>query len=174
MKIIAEKFRMAKNLSKRDLATAIAQKLSTMETINQLQVVLATPNATFRRDKNTIPRILNILTKYPDGMLHSRRRATWMDLQNGTTRAGSEVWGSVGVEFNDRTLNSGGLVYLHHLFQSEGINPEEPNPGMITAQHCYNMFWEVQKAYASCYKNFQASGQHHGHDLWLYSKIPHL
>jgi hypothetical protein len=61
MKIIAEKFRMAKILSKRDLATAIAQKLSTMETINQLQVVLATPNATFRRDKNTIPRILNIL-----------------------------------------------------------------------------------------------------------------
>jgi hypothetical protein len=92
-----------------------------------------------------------------------------MDLQNGTTRAGSEVWGSVADEFNDRTLNSGGLVYLHHLFQSEGINPEEPNPGMITAQHCYNMFWEVQKAYASSYKNFQASGQHNGHDFWLYS-----
>jgi hypothetical protein len=103
-------------------------------------------------------------------MLRSRARASRQDLENGNTRANSNFWTSVADEFNDRTFNSSGLVALHECLTREYVNPEDPNPVKITALHCYNIFWEVQKVYAVCYKNFQASGQHNGHDFWLYSK----
>jgi F0F1-type ATP synthase alpha subunit len=92
LKFIAGHFRMTKNLSKSELTTLIANKFKNQEAVKNIMEAENQQISQFRRNKNTVRRILNILTRYPDGMLRSRARASRQDLENGNTRANSDFW----------------------------------------------------------------------------------
>ena len=69
-------------------------------------------SGTYRHDKNTFPRLVNLVMRYPDALQRSSALATRMDLQNKTTNANNPIWVSVAEEFMDGT-DSGGLVKNH-------------------------------------------------------------
>jgi hypothetical protein len=111
MKMMAGHWGMSKNKDKKTLATLLIQKMKSMEMTRTIIVASRIGGSpAFRRDKNTIPRLLNLLTPFPDGMLRSKSRANWMDLQNRNTRANDDMWDTVAERFNNRNFDSGGLV----------------------------------------------------------------
>lgn len=149
LKKIAAHFGMKQSIQKEVFIGALNAKIHSMQALDAIQSTQSSQSNTaiFRRDKNTIPRILNILTTYPEGLLRTRSRANWMDLQNRNTYANAEIWVDVANNFNDRNFNSGGLVDNHENLIIEGVNPEQPNKSIacITSDHCYNFFGKFRK-----------------------------
>ena len=158
LKRIASYFGMKQSLPKQELVNGIALKIKNMKAIDGVINTQSTSVRIFRRDKNTVPRILNILTTYPEGLLRTRSRANWADLQNGSIYSRADVWANVADNFNDIDFNSGGLPSDHEILRQYEINPENINSsGDITGEHCYNFFWECQKKYSEANKKFTAS-----------------
>lgn len=85
LKKIAKSYGMPISMSKPELEAAIAEKLVAADNLNKLNKMRSEAGPNFRRDKNAIPRLLNILTAYPEGMLLSKARPSWRELQNGIT-----------------------------------------------------------------------------------------
>lgn len=122
----------------------------------------------FKSNQNTNPRILNILTNYPDSLLLSKSAPTWTDIQNGTTGSNNILWEDVAKCFNDVNYCSGGLIAQHEQFLCFKVNPEELNENQIESKQVCTYFFELKKLYATCYKNFRKSGHHNNHEFRLY------
>ena len=52
-------------------------------------------NGTYRHDKNTAPRLVNLCMRYPYALQRYSALATRMDLQNKTTNANKPIWVTV-------------------------------------------------------------------------------
>ena len=120
---------------------------------------------TYRHDKNTFPRLVNLIMRYPDALQRSSALATRMDLQNKATNAKNPIWVSVAEEFMDGT-DSGGLVKNHEKFFKHGIDPKTiTNIGVFTHTQGFELWKELSRSYAVVKKRYEASGQHNGKDF---------
>lgn len=110
-------------MAKCKLVDGIKDKLNNKEATERIQSfnLVNAQRPSFRRDANTLPRLLNILTLYPERLLSSRNAASWPELQNGTTYARNPIWQDVANQFNDTTFNNGGLVCEHEVFTDFNI-----------------------------------------------------
>ena len=78
--------------------------------------VVADPDITpYRKDKNTMPRLINILFEHPDAVARSHMLATRIQLQNKETYDKQKIFTESMLKFNDRQYNSGGLVTEHEV-----------------------------------------------------------
>jgi len=83
---------------------------------------------THRKDKNTYIRYPNFLMSYPDALQRSSALANRMQLQFGETADKQPIFIETAALFNDRNMNSGGLVIQHEVFDRKDINLEVVGP----------------------------------------------
>ena len=107
-------------------------------------------NGTYRHDKNTVPRLVNLIMKYPDALQRSSALASRMDLQNKATNASNPIWITV-VDGTD----SGGLVRKHEKFLKHSISPESiSKTGIFTPLQAFDLFKEISRAYSIVKKRY--------------------
>ncbi len=80
-------------------------------------------------------------------------------LDSGTTYRNQPVFVEAVEAFNDRTLNSGGLIQPHPAFDERRVDPENVGPGILETKAAWDMFMAIKKEYAQIMINFHASGQ---------------
>ena len=133
--------------------------------------VVADPDITpYRKDKNTMPRLINILFEHPDAVARSHMLATRIQLQNKETYDKQKIFTESMLKFNDRQYNSGGLVTEHEVFTARGIDPESVGQGIYISRNAWKHFRNVRKDYAKALVKYEASGQHANHDFFNYCK----
>jgi len=90
---------------------------------------------TFRKDRNTIPRIINLAMQMPDALKQSHSLPSRQQLENKEGPINKrEIWVSVADDFNDATVNSGGIIKERNLYSDADIDPEKPNTsGLLTS-----------------------------------------
>ena len=123
---------------------------------------------TFVVNKNTFPRLCNILMTMPIALQRCNLLATRAQLQNRETGGGSPLFVDAAEMFNDASFNSGGLVSEHEEFRRRDMNPETIHIGKITPYKAFKLWKSAVKAYAEAYKRFSRSGQSNGLDFYLF------
>ena len=124
-------------------------------------------NGTYRKDKNTIPRLINLLFNHPNALARSQSIPSRVDIQDRQLNEHQEIWTIVCNEFMDRSHNSGGLMAQHDALDdidTEKIN----NSGILTPKHAFKIFKDVLREYAVVEPNYSASGKHNEHDYFMY------
>ena len=163
LKKIAKQRGLVVGLAKPDMINRIREnviKEKVLESIAEKE-----RSGTYRHDKNTFPRLVNLVMRYPDALQRSSALATRMDLQNKTTNANNPIWVSVAEEFMDGT-DSGGLVKNHEKFIKFDIDPEKvSSTGVFTHTQGFELWKELSRSYAVVKKRYEASGQHNGKDF---------
>lgn len=98
-----------KEQNKEDLVRAIFQRLRNAEV---LQTVLSTKatRVVYRKDKNTFPRMWNILLRFPAALMNTELQSSRSQLQYGESRADHPVFLEALAEFNNRDFNCGGNI----------------------------------------------------------------
>jgi hypothetical protein len=124
----------------------------------------------YRKDKNTIPRLINILFEHPDAVARSHMLASRIQLQNKETYDKQQIFVESMNKFNDRQYNSGGLVTEHEVFTERNIDPEKVGQGTYSSKKAWKHFKKVRKDYAAALVKYEASGQHENHDFYRYCK----
>lgn len=125
-------------------------------------------NVNYRKDKNTIPRLINILFMNQDAVARSHLLATRIQLQNGEVYDKQKIFVDSMESFNDRNFNSGGLIAEHTVFTERGINPENIGNGDYDSKKAWTHFKAVRRAYATALIKYEASGQHSNDDFFKY------
>ena len=146
LKKIAEHLHIKQSMGKGDLVDAIFSK---KENIAQLALINSkSVHHMFRKDKNTFPRILNIILSYPDALQRSGALASRMQLQDKTLNDNAPIFVESARLFNDPTHNSGGIVEQHEALVAAGINTEAPHAGDITPNYIYILFKQMRNKFA--------------------------
>jgi hypothetical protein len=159
LKKIAASFSISCSQGKPELVDCISDKLKKKAALTALESEeRAQPQAPFKKDLNTVPRLLNILSEHKVDLMRSRQSASASDLTSGTHRSGNPMWVTVAEKWNDPNHNSGGLLSNHQQFTLRNINPEKIGEGKLSAILAYEIFNNCQKAYAVCYRNSSFSG----------------
>lgn len=173
IKVLAAFLGIPKSGSKADLIDAIRMKNSNRK---KLEVDLLT---TFRKDVNTVGRLLNILMADEDALMRSNLLGGREELQAGVTYDQHPSF-VLGVDrYNDWSFNSGGLVEGRTEFLPRvgskicagfvGIDPEKPNTtGVMTCSIAWKLFQSVRKAYAIAIGRWTVSGKHNNQDFYDY------
>ena len=123
---------------------------------NQLAIeeaALAPGKKKFRKNKNTVARLLNILFTKATSLQREGLLANRMDLQFGELGQvgliSNQAWFIDCVKsFNDEDVNSGGLVTVRERYTSAEIDPEDPWLGvnlgerseLLTPLHAYEIW----------------------------------
>lgn len=123
----------------------------------------------FRKDKNTFPRICNILMSMPDQLHEVFAISSRQSLQLRQTHGKNLIWITAEDRFNDPDLNTGGNVAQDDLILRD-IDPESvrrKGSGVvpITAEYIYVLFKEVLHLHAAASVKFERSGNH-GHSFY--------
>lgn len=179
LKMVAERWKIPKSQNKGPLVANIVARIKNKEALQsgQFPVLMpVTPVATpssFKKDKNTFPRLCNILMKTEDSLARSQLIAGRLQLQYGQTREHHPVWVCAAEDFNDYSKSSGGLQFPDEvLFTEGGIDPDAPNTGgaPMTSKDAYEEFHTVLKRYNTCLSNFERSGRHAELNFWDFCK----
>ena len=72
-------------------------------------------DGTYITDKNTIPRLVDLVLRFPDALQRSSALATRQDLQNMEVNGSKIMWVTVSEQFMDGT-DSGGIMKPHEEF----------------------------------------------------------
>jgi len=128
---LATKLSIPKNKNKPELIQAIRQayahkeQLITLTGTDEASSVSAIADVSiYRKDKNTIPRIVNIAFENPEGLQRTTRTASRDDLQDRSLYGNSDFWKDVADKFNNPRFFSGSIVCSHDIFDLRHINPE--------------------------------------------------
>lgn len=90
-------------------------------------------------------------------------------LRFGETADKQPIFIETAALFNDRNMNSGGLVIQHEVFDRKDINPEVVGPGILSDLQGYKMFNQVKSYYSNTVlPKWEASGRHNGRDIALF------
>lgn len=167
LKVMARALGLPTNQNKKELIEAIFAKRDAQTSLQDI-MTNRNSNSTFRRNKDTIPRICNLIMQYPDALERSFALATKQQLQDKEVNGSQKIFVAVADNFNDWNYNSGGCVdETDPVF--DGIDPERENKsGKITSQLVYNHWKDVIKLYSNYLANWEESGKHNGHDFWRY------
>jgi hypothetical protein len=126
------------------------------------------PGAKFKKNKNTMFRLVNLMIKRPAEVQRTSLIATRAQLQGRETGGNNPLFKTVADEFNN-DVNSGGLLYQHEEFLSRKINPEEPHEGFITPKTCFKLWKDLVKRYAAAVKRWGQSGVGNELIFWNYT-----
>lgn len=173
LKELCVRFALKKSLSKPQMITSIRESSRNKE---KLKIIIEDrEGGTYRTNCNTLPRLINLVMKFPDAIMRSNALASKEDLQNKEVNGSKPIWITVAEQFNDREHNSGGLVHSigqlpHEELTSRNIDPEKISPdGVLTSKQAYDLFKFTTRFYANkVLPNFEASGKHNGHDFYSY------
>jgi hypothetical protein len=145
---MAAKFKIATSQSKEALVLAIKESQKRQIALTSMES-RSLNQGTYRKDKNTVPRIINLLLRYPDALARSSVLASRIDLQDREVGPNRPIWLRVCQEFNDVSVNSGGLMQRHEVFLEKNIDPEVIHgEGVMTPAHANKLFKDVQRRYA--------------------------
>ena len=133
---------------------------------SELKLIEATKrDGTYITDKNTVPRLVNLVLKYPDALQRSSALATRQELQNKEVNGSRLIWVTVAEEFMDGTY-SGGIVRAHEEFERVDMNKEViSRSGIFTSKQAYDLFKMLCRGYAKIKPRYEASGRHNGKDF---------
>jgi hypothetical protein len=159
--------------SKENLARSIIdyylQKHNLSAAMEAEQSSFSSPT-TFRKNKNTFPRLCNFLFEDPDALAISKLLSTRDQLQQREYNQNNPVYTNAVSKFNDYSFSSGGLVTNHQILMDRKVDPDEVNSsGLMSIQYAYQYFRNVVDEYALVVKNYSASGQHLN-DIWTFCK----
>lgn len=146
LKLIAKKMGLIVGIPKPEMIVALRNAVSKA---NELKVIeLTKRDGTYVTDKNSIPRLVNLVLRYPDALQRSSALATRQDLQNKEVNGSRLIWVTVAEEFMNGT-DSGGVVKDHEEFSRVDINTEIISKnGMFTAKQAFDLFRMLCRAYA--------------------------
>ena len=163
LKKIAKKLGLVCGQPKPDMISSLRAAASKSK---ELKVIEANKReGTYTIDKNTLPRIINLVFRYPDALQRSAAISTRQDLQNKETNGNKLIWTTVAEEFMNGT-NSGGLVMVHEEFSKVGINPEHISKiGIMTPKQAHDLFKFAARIYAKSLPGYEASGRHNKKDF---------
>ncbi len=174
---IAGHFKIPKGQVKEDLLKAIFKRLENNEILRTLNAP-STPaagntsnveNPAYRKDFNTVPRIINLLLARSSELINIEKIASRSQLQQGEVYGNNPLFKIVATQFNNPTHNSGGLAGHHEVFDEKEIDPEKISTvGKITAEQVYKYYREVVQLYKKAYQNYMSSGFHERRDFWLF------
>ena len=103
-----------------------------MQIIQNAKLIESTGSA-FTKDKNTLPRLLNFLFQDPDKVARSKLLCTRSQLQEGEQNENNPIYMAAVDNFNNYSINSGGLICDDVILKERSINPEQENTsGSIT------------------------------------------
>lgn len=163
LKKIAKKMGLVTGLAKPEMVTALRNAVKKSIELKALEETKR--DGTYFSDKNTIPRLVNLVLRYPDALQRSSALATRQDLQNKEVNGSKVIWVTVAEQFMDGT-DSGGIVKMHEEFIKVSINTEIISKnGIFTSKQAYDMFKTLCRAYARVKPRYEASGRHNGKDF---------
>jgi hypothetical protein len=171
LKAVAGTIGVKQSQNKGDLVTAIDLKLHNQQKLQKIKGEAKKGGAAcdtrgFRKDKNTVPRLLNLLFERPNELQQSGVLASRMQLQDKELNDKCPVFSIVANLFNNKDHRTGGLVARHEQLVEANIDPDAvPECGLITAKIVHELFRTVRLDYAKAHKNYQQSGQHNGYDF---------
>jgi hypothetical protein len=138
-----------------------------------MEIVTSTTNQSavqqFRKDCNTMPRLLNFLFQHPDKVATSKLLSGRHAIQTRQTNENNELYVAAVEKFNDCTLSSGGLVSDHQVLLTKRINPDAINPGVMTVLYAHDAFKDLIVKYSEMSHNMERSGTHES-EPWEYCK----
>jgi len=88
---MANRFKIATSQSKEALVLAIKESQKKQIALNSLET-RSSSVSTYRKDKNTLPRIINLVLRYPDALARSAVIATRLDLQDREVGPNKPIW----------------------------------------------------------------------------------
>ena len=146
-----------KNRSKKVLIDALV-------VIRKQALALQTParSTYFVKDKDTFPRLCNLIMKHPNAVRQSFGAATRDQLQHkeGPT-PNRQIWRDLEAEFNDYDVHSGGLCKKRDLYDNASIDPERPNlSGKFRADAMVSLWKDIKAPYLIAKSRYEASGHH--------------
>ena len=145
LKQIAKKMGLIVGLAKPDMIVTLR---SAVLRASELRVIEASKyrDGTYVIDKNTVPRLINLVLRYPDALQRSSALATRQELQNKEVNGSRLIWVTVAEEFMDGT-DSGGLVKVHEEFSRVDIDTERISAnGTLTSKQAYDLFKKKTRA----------------------------
>jgi hypothetical protein len=156
--------------SKEHLARSIIdyylQKHNLSAAMEAEQSSLSSPT-TFRRNKNTFPRLCNFLFEDPDALAISKLLSTRDQLQQREYNENNPVYTNAVSKFNDYSFSSGGLVTNHQILIDRKVDPDEVNSsGLMSIKYAYQYFRSVVDEYAPVVKNYG--------DIWTFCPDPDI
>ena len=187
LKKCARRLNIPTTQSKGSLVNAIQTKVMKRKELDQIEKEEeASRGTSFRKNKNTLPRLINFLMNYPDALQRSFCLASRTDLQNGQGPSHKRaIYEETMHSFNSPS-NSGGIIKDREEYRKAGINPEERNTSGLITQNLIVMLWkDLLKAFRVPMEKFESSGRHNGHDfanycygdtnmLWLFDWLEKL
>jgi hypothetical protein len=170
LKIMAESLTLPKSMSKEKLIDSIIQRVRNRIALSSIMISTnQSDTTTFRKDKNTFPRLCNFIMAYSDALMRSHLLATRIQLESGHINSSLPLFVESVLNFNDSKKDSGGLISEHSEFIKRLIDPEEVNTsGFMSEQYAFTLFQAARKKYATIVPKYQASGQHNSHDFFLF------
>eukprot|EP01039_Chlorochromonas_danica_P011371 gene11370-12701_t len=145
LKLIAASMNIRKDIKKSDLVERIFARLNEQEEEAAVEI----QSFAFKKDDNTVPRILNIMTRH-----RNLSQQTLVFQAGGHHHA---VFAEVAEEFNSSTVNSGGLcveAQTNPLIQQWNIDPEHRPANPITAVLVHKYFTSTLNEYRKAYANY--------------------
>jgi hypothetical protein len=122
-----------------------------------------TEATSFKKDKNTIPRICNLLRDESEDLIRLQMLPSREQLQLGHVSHNQPVYTTIAEKFNDWNTMTGGLIdSMDDILLNHEINPDRKNrSGEISPLKVFELFNECRKKYATaCSKFYQATGVH--------------
>ncbi len=164
---LAVYFKIPKSQKKPDLIKSLFERIERNEKLQDLSVVMG--DETYRKDRHTVPRIINLLLAHASELVNIERLATRSQLQQGEIYGSHPLFQTVADQFNDSNYCSGGLAGQHQIFDEDEIDPEKVSKeGKITAKQVYKYYREVVQLYKLTYPKYMSSGFHDNRDFWLF------
>jgi hypothetical protein len=158
---------LSRSQGKARLVDSIRESIERKRRLNETEAV--ENGGSFRKDKNTVPRMVNILCAQSDLLTQADRLATRNDLQNREVNGSKPIYIESAIKFNDMYFNSGGLPTGHEEYDNRNLDPEAVNiSGPITAEKMYKLFKELKVEYSKAYIRWSASGHHDGSDFYAF------
>jgi hypothetical protein len=99
LKQIAKKMGLIVGIPKPDMIIALRSAVLRATELKDIEA--SKRDGTYTVDKNTVPRLVNLVLRYPDALQRSSALATRQDLQNKEVNGTRLIWVTVAEEFMD-------------------------------------------------------------------------
>lgn len=146
LKQIAKNMQLISGLAKPEMIQSLRNSAKTTEVLKNS--IASKRDGTYVSDKNTYPRLINLVLAFPDALQRSSALATRQDLQNKEVNATRTIWTDVAEQFMDGH-DSGGIMKTHEEFTRVGMDTEVISKnGIFTAKQGFDLFKSICRAYA--------------------------
>ncbi len=100
-------------LAKQEIIQSLKTTTKTAEVLKN--AIASKRDETYSTDKNSYPRLINLVLQFPDALQRSSALATRQDLQNKEIHASKTIWVTVAEQFMEGH-DSGGIMKPHKKF----------------------------------------------------------